>query len=57
MIISVTNAFVTGAPFFEFAQTNCRKDCLLRQVVEHATNQNINTLIEAGLATTGANRK
>src|SRR5215468_3312776 len=49
--------FRHGCTFLRVRADKLPKDCLLRQVVEHATNQNINTLIEAGLATTGANRK
>jgi ATP-dependent DNA ligase len=49
--------FRHGCTFLRVREDKLPKDCLLDQVVEHAASQNINTFIEAGLATAGTNRK
>jgi ATP-dependent DNA ligase len=49
--------FRHGCTFLRVREDKLPKDCLLEQVVEHAVTQNINALVEAGLATAGTNRK
>ena len=49
--------FRHGCTFLRVCEDKLPKDCLLEQVVEHTTLQNINAFIEAGLATAGPNRK
>jgi hypothetical protein len=58
MIISMTSAFVTGAPSSRVhlssgAPRQTRDGLLTRASVEHAAIQGISAFIEAGLAGTG----
>jgi len=49
--------FCHGCTFLRLREDKLPKDCLLKQVVQQATIQDINAFIEAGLATAGTNRK
>jgi len=49
--------FRHGCNFLRVREDKLAKDCLLEQVVGHTAIQNINALIDAGLATAGTNRK
>ena len=47
--------FRHGRTFLRVRPDKLPKDCLLEQVVEHATIQDTSAFIETGLATVGAN--